>query len=107
MQQFARAFALASSPALALGRPRQLRRHLQQVALLEGREGRAKATGNTFVRAAREGLVDVKSSIHVGMRGTFNDSGIFERARDLGYGLITYDELRTRGIDDVIILKPY
>ena len=64
-------------------------------------EDRTKATGNTFVRAAREGLIDVMTSIHVGMRGTFNDPGIFEKARDLGYGLITFDELRTRGIDEV------
>jgi agmatinase len=64
-------------------------------------EGRAKATGNTFVRAAQEDLVDVATSIHVGMRGTFYDPGIFEKARDLGYGLITYEELRTRGVDEI------
>jgi len=63
--------------------------------------GRAKATGNTFVRAAQEGLLDVATSIHVGMRGTFYDPGIFEKARDLGYDLITYDELRTRGVEEV------
>jgi agmatinase len=62
---------------------------------------RAKATGNTFVRAAQEGLVDVAASSHVGMRGTFNDPGIFEKARGIGYGLITYDELRTRGVDAI------
>lgn len=64
-------------------------------------EERAKATGNTFIRAAQEGLVDVAASIHVGMRGTFYDPGIFKKARDLGYGLITYEELRTRGVDDI------
>ena len=64
-------------------------------------DGRLKATGNTFVRAANEGLVDVAASVHLGMRGTFYDPGIFEAARDLGYGLIPYEELRTRGVDDV------
>jgi len=65
-------------------------------------EGRAKATGNTFVRAAEEGLLNVAASTHLGMRGTFYNPGIFEKARDLGYGLITYEELRTRGVDDVV-----
>ena len=64
-------------------------------------EGRAKATGNTFARAANEGLLDVATSIHVGMRGTFYDPGIFEKARDLGYDLITYDEMRTRGVGGI------
>ncbi|MDA7949157.1 MAG: arginase family protein [Hyphomicrobiaceae bacterium] len=64
-------------------------------------EGRPKATGNTFVRAANEGLIDATASIHLGMRGTFYDPGIFDKARDLGYGLIPYDELRRRGVGDV------
>lgn len=64
-------------------------------------EGRLKATGNTFVRAAEEELLDVSASIHVGMRGTFYNPGIFEAAQELGYSLITYEELRTRGVEDV------
>ena len=64
-------------------------------------DDRSKATGNTFVRAAQDGLVDVEDSVHVGMRGTFYNPGIFEKARDLGYGLITYEEIRTRGVDDI------
>jgi agmatinase len=64
-------------------------------------DDRTKATGNTFVRAASEGLVDVATSIHVGMRGTFYDPGIFETARELGYGLITFEELRTRGVSGI------
>ena len=64
-------------------------------------DDRTKATGNTFVRAAGEGLVDVATSIHVGMRGTFYDPGIFETARELGYGLITFEELRTRGVSGI------
>ncbi len=65
-------------------------------------EGRLKATGNTFARAAQEGLIDVSASIHLGMRGTFYNPGIFERAREFGYGLITYEELRKRGVEDVV-----
>jgi agmatinase len=64
-------------------------------------DGRLKATGNTFVRAAEESLVDTTRSIHLGMRGTFYNPGIFEKARELGYGLITYEELRKRGVENV------
>ena len=64
-------------------------------------EGRLKATGNTFVRAVDEGLIDPSASIHLGMRGTFYNPGIFEKARELGYGLIPYEELRQRGVGDV------
>ena len=53
------------------------------------------------MRAADEGLIDVSASIHVGMRGTFYNAGVFEAARELGYGLMPYDELRTRGANDV------
>ncbi len=60
-----------------------------------------KATGNTFVRAAEEGLIDVPASLHLGMRGTFYDPGIFEYVSELGYGMISYEEIRTRGVDDI------
>ncbi len=66
-------------------------------------DDRTKATGNTFVRAARERVIDVNTSIHVGMRGTFYAPGLFEKARQLGYGLITYEELKTRGVYDVTV----
>ncbi|MEK9751811.1 MAG: arginase family protein [Rhodospirillaceae bacterium] len=64
-------------------------------------EDRTKATGNTFVRAARENLIDVAASAHVGMRGTFYGPGIFEKATGLGYGLIRYDEMRQRGVEAI------
>lgn len=64
-------------------------------------DGRPKATGNTFVRAAQEGLIDISASLHLGMRGTFYNPGTYENVRDLGYGMITYEELRTRGVDEV------
>lgn len=64
-------------------------------------EGRPKATGNTFVRAAQEGLIDVSASLHLGMRGTFYNPGIYEKVHELGYGMITYEELRTRGVDEI------
>jgi len=95
--------------SVTMGQLRALRPHHDGICVLHvdshtdanPGEGRPKATGNTFVRAAEEGLLDVETSIHVGMRGTFYDPGIFEKARDIGYGLLTYDEIRTRGVDAV------
>lgn len=64
-------------------------------------EGRVKATGNTFVRAADEKLIDVPASVHVGMRGTFFGAGYFEKTRAIGYGLIRYDEMRSQGVEAI------
>lgn len=64
-------------------------------------EDRTKATGNTFVRAAEEKLIDINASAHVGMRGTFYNPGIFETAVDIGYGLIRYEEMRQKGVETI------
>lgn len=62
---------------------------------------RTKATGNTFVRAAEEKLIDITASAHVGMRGTFYNPGIFETAVGIGYGLVRYDEMRQKGVETI------
>lgn len=64
-------------------------------------EGRAKATGNCFSRAVREGLVDARASVHAGMRGTQYNPGIYDTTRELGYGVVTWDEMRARGLESV------
>lgn len=95
--------------SVTLGQLRALaRRHSDLVVLhvdshtdANAGTGRAAATGTTFTRAAEEGLVDTGASLHLGMRGTFRAPGTFDQARGLGYGLMTYDELRTRGVDAV------
>lgn len=59
-------------------------------------------TATTFTRAAEEGIVDAKNSMHVGPRGTVLRQGVFEHTREQGYGLIDGDELYRRGFSDVL-----
>jgi agmatinase len=55
--------------------------------------------GTTFRRAAEEGLVDPAASVQAGMRGSLYDAGDYDLSRDLGYTLVTADELRALGPD--------
>jgi len=59
-------------------------------------------TATTFTRAAEEGVVDARNSIHVGPRGTVHTQYVFEHTRKQGYELIDGNELYKRGYDDVI-----
>src|SRR6185503_16024434 len=59
-------------------------------------------TSTTFTRAAEERLIDVSRSFHIGARGTLAMPGIYEHTRSLGYRLIAGDELRRRGVTDVL-----
>ena len=54
--------------------------------------------GTVFRRAVEEGLLDPSRSIQVGMRGSLYDPGDLEASRDLGFDLVTTDEIRERGI---------
>lgn len=58
---------------------------------------------NTFIHAARERIVDPSRSIHVGMRGTeYGDHlGIDQFARELGYAVVTVDEIAEMGVTDL------
>jgi agmatinase len=57
---------------------------------------------NAFVHAAREGLIDPGRSFHVGVRETRFEGhlGWLSTAADLGYQLITVDEIAERGLRD-------
>ena len=59
-------------------------------------------TATTFTRAAEEGLVDARNSLHLGARGPTYQQGVFGHTRGLGYRLIPGDELWRRGIADVL-----
>jgi arginase family enzyme len=65
-------------------------------------EGRAAATGTTFTRAAQEGIVDPRGSIHLGMRGTQMAPGVLDFTRSLGYEVIEFAALRAQGIDAML-----
>lgn len=52
----------------------------------------------TFTRAAEEGIVDTKHSIHIGARGPTSEHCVFEYTRGFGYELIDGVDFFTRGI---------
>jgi agmatinase len=53
--------------------------------------------GTTFKRAVEEGLLDVAASVQAGMRGSVYGSHDLQAARDLGFTVLTSDELRGLG----------
>ena len=55
------------------------------------------SAGTPFRRAAEEGVVDAATSIMVGLRGSVYTSHDFQDARDLGYEIITADEVAELG----------
>lgn len=60
-------------------------------------------TSSTFTRAAEESLIDVRNSYHIGARGSLAFPGVYDHTRALGYRLIPADELRRRGLSDVLM----
>ena len=53
-------------------------------------------------RAGEEGLLLPENSIQVGMRGSLFDSGDWNDSRELGFELISADEVREPGISETI-----
>jgi len=53
--------------------------------------------GTTFRRAAEEELVDPSASVQAGMRGSIYEGADYDLSRELGYTLVTADELRALG----------
>jgi agmatinase len=53
--------------------------------------------GTTFKRAAEEELLDTTASVQAGMRGSLYGAEDLQAARDLGFTVLTTDELRDLG----------
>jgi agmatinase len=53
--------------------------------------------GTTFKRAVEEDLLDTSASVQAGMRGSLYGAGDLQAARDLGFTVLTTDELRDLG----------
>jgi len=53
--------------------------------------------GTTFKRAVEEGLLDAQASVQAGMRGSLYGAEDIQVARDLGFTVLTTDELRDLG----------
>lgn len=64
--------------------------------------GRKFTHGTTFRRAIEEGLLDVRHSIQVGIRGSVESREDAQGAFDLGLDVATADEVRQRGIPETI-----
>jgi agmatinase len=58
-------------------------------------------TATSFRHIAQEGLVDIRRSFQIGMRGPTMVPGVFEFCRELGYNMITMQELRRTGYEAV------
>ena len=56
--------------------------------------------GTTFKRAAEEGVVAPNASVQAGMRGSVYAAGDLEGARELGFTVLTNDELRALSPED-------
>src|SRR6478735_3238315 len=53
--------------------------------------------GTTFKRAVEEGLLDARASVQAGMRGSLYGAEDIEVARELGFTVLSTDELRELG----------
>src|SRR4051795_11186897 len=53
--------------------------------------------GTTFKRAVEEGVLDPTASVQAGMRGSLYGAEDLQAARDLGFTVLTTDELRELG----------
>ncbi|QQE76503.1 agmatinase [Brevibacillus composti] len=58
--------------------------------------------GSPFIRAHEEGLLQPDKVVQLGIRGTLNHPGDVEASLELGYRVITTQELRERGTADII-----
>ena len=59
-------------------------------------------TSSTFTRAAEEAIIDVTKSFHIGARGSLAMAGAYDHTVGLGYNLIRGDDVRRRGVSDVL-----
>ena len=50
--------------------------------------------GTTFLRAVEEGLIEPAASVQAGLRGSLYEAEDLESARELGFAVVTCDQLR-------------
>lgn len=58
--------------------------------------------GSAFIRAHEEQLVQPDKVFQLGIRGTLNHPGDLDASLELGYNVITTQELRRRGMEEVV-----
>lgn len=64
--------------------------------------GQKHTHGTPFRRAVEEGILDPSRSIQVGMRGSIYDAGDWDDSKEMGFDLVSTDEVRALGIPSVI-----
>ncbi|MED4727614.1 agmatinase [Aneurinibacillus migulanus] len=58
--------------------------------------------GSPFIRAHEEGLLQPDKVFQIGIRGTLNHPGDLQASYDLGYRVITTQDLRKRGFENLL-----
>jgi len=98
--------ALGGDPSITLAALRALARKHGPMALVqldshgdtwEQYFGQRYFHGTTFKRAVEEGLLDAAASVQAGMRGSLYGAQDLQDARDLGFTVLSTDELRGLG----------
>jgi agmatinase len=64
---------------------------------LEQADGERLLHSTVLLRAAEEGLLDVEHSVLLGMRGGLDSPDEYERARELGFTVVPWDDLAQLG----------
>jgi agmatinase len=100
------AVALGGDHSITLAELRPLARRYGPLALVqldshgdvwEQYFGQPYFHGTTFKRAVEEGLLEPRASVQAGMRGSLYGAADLEAARDLGFTVLSTDELRALG----------
>ncbi len=63
--------------------------------------GRKYNHGTVFRRAVEEGLIEPSSSVHVGVRGSVFSDRDFEDVREMGFNIITAEEIHDEGATNI------
>jgi agmatinase len=107
----ARVIAIGGDHTISLPMLRSVARHHGPVALIHFDAhldtmqtifGSQFNHGTPFSRAYEEGLLDTSAICHVGIRGPLSDEQDLIRDAELGFRLITSDDVYRRGIDPVV-----
>lgn len=94
--------------SITLGELRAAAKHYGPVSLLhfdahtdtvDSYFGQKYTHGTPFRRAVEEGLIDPSTSIQIGMRGSMNSVDDYEESRQLGFEVVTTEQLLEMGID--------
>ncbi|MDQ0891779.1 agmatinase [Paenibacillus sp. V4I9] len=64
--------------------------------------GQKYTHGTPFRRAVEEGLIDTAHSIQIGIRGSLNHPNDVQDAKDLGFQVVTTEELVEMGTDKIV-----